>query len=73
VVNASGFYKLGGELRQIHLLESPVVNKLITTYPINGTNEVAKISYQEGKIWINSDQYFDHVPQVAWDFYIGGY
>jgi len=26
-----------------------------------------------GKVWINSTQYFDKVPQVAWDFYIGGY
>jgi len=29
--------KLGGELRQIHLLESPVVNKFITKYPVDGT------------------------------------
>jgi predicted helicase len=65
--------KLGGELRQIHLLESPVVNKFITTYPINGSNEVAKLPYVDGKVWINSDQYFDHVPLVAWEFYIGGY
>jgi len=67
------FVKLGGELRQIHLLESPVVNKFITTFPVNGSNEVTKLKYEDGKVWINGDQYFDHVPQVAWDFYIGGY
>jgi predicted helicase len=74
--NADTFWKmvkLGGELRQIHLLDSPVVNKFITTYPINGSNEVTKIKYEDGKAWINIDQYFDHVPQVAWEFYIGGY
>lgn len=34
--------KLGGEIRQIHLLESPTVEKYITQYPIGGTNEVSK-------------------------------
>lgn len=37
-INVDTFWnlvKLGGELRQIHLLESPVLNKLITTYPVN--------------------------------------
>jgi predicted helicase len=65
--------KLGGELRQIHLLESPIVNKFITTYPVNGSNNVTKLKYEDGKVRINLDQYFDHVPQVAWEFYIGGY
>ncbi|MBC7411537.1 MAG: hypothetical protein H7331_03675 [Bacteroidia bacterium] len=26
-----------------------------------------------GKVYINDTQYFDNVPQVAWEFYIGGY
>ena len=26
-----------------------------------------------GKVRINETQYFDKVPQVAWEFYIGGY
>jgi len=34
--------KLGGELRQIHLLESPVVEKYITQYPVDGNNVVTK-------------------------------
>jgi predicted helicase len=75
-INVDTFWnlvKLGGELRQIHLLESPVVNKFITTYLINGSNEVLKLNYEDGKVWINVDQYFDHVPNVAWEFYIGGY
>ena len=66
--------KLGGELRQIHLLESDVVNDFITQYPINGDDVVTKkASYEDGKVWISKTQYFDHVPQVAWEFYIGGY
>lgn len=34
--------KLGSELRQIHLLESPVVEKYITQYPEDGNNVVDK-------------------------------
>jgi len=65
--------KLGGEIRQIHLLESPKIQKYITQYPIDGDNEVGKTKYQDGKVFINDTQYFDNVPQVAWEFYIGGY
>jgi len=38
--------KLGGELRQLHLLESPVVSQLITTYPVGGDNVVVKPWYE---------------------------
>lgn len=65
--------KLGGEIRQIHLLESPTVEQYITQYPIDGTNEVIKPKYENGKVYINETQYFDNVPEVAWNFFIGGY
>ncbi len=65
--------KLGGEIRQIHLLKSPTVEQYITQYPIDGDNVVGKTKYKDGKVYINDTQYFDNVPQVAWEFYIGGY
>jgi predicted helicase len=76
--------KLGGEIRQIHLLESPKVEKYITSYPQDGDNSVTtKIgkkdwelfdeAQQLGRIWINETQYFDNIPVAAWEFYIGGY
>jgi predicted helicase len=65
--------KLGGEIRQIHLLESPVVEKPISKYPETGTNIVGKPKYENGKVMINETQYFEDVPEVAWNFYIGGY
>ena len=65
--------KLGGEIRQIHLLESPIVEQYITRYPIDGDNVVGKPKYKDGKVHINDTQYFDNVPLVAWEFYIGGY
>jgi predicted helicase len=65
--------KLGGELRQIHLLESPIVENYITGYPEDGDNVVKKPSCKEGNVYINDTQYFSNVPEVAWNFYIGGY
>lgn len=65
--------KLGGEIRQIHLLESPTVEKYITQYPMDGDNIVTKPKYQDGKVYINNTQYFNFVPEIAWNFYIGGY
>ncbi|MDP3927985.1 MAG: type ISP restriction/modification enzyme, partial [Bacteroidota bacterium] len=72
--------KLGGEIRQIHLLESPSDEKYITQYPEDGSNLVVKPRFDsdlrddnKGKMYINDTQYFDNVPQIAWDFYIGGY
>lgn len=65
--------RLGGELRQIHLLESPAVEKYITKYPADGDNVVNKIKYQDGKVYINDTQHFANVPEVAWSFFIGGY
>ena len=83
--NVDTFWKLaelGGELRQIHLLESPTVEQFITAYPQNGDNVVGKIRFEislpgrgegVGCVWINDTQYFSGVPQIAWEFYIGGY
>ena len=65
--------QLGGELRQIHLLESSTVEKYITQYPEDGDNIVTKPTYKNGNVYINETQYFANVPEVAWNFYIGGY
>lgn len=78
--------ELGGEIRQIHLLESPKVNQFITSYPNDGDNVVTRkmitaspgweATNEEknfGRVWINNLQYFDGVPLIAWEFYIGGY
>ena len=46
---------------------------LTTTYPVSGTNEVEKLEYKDGKVYINLTQYFDGVSQEVFDFYIGGY
>ncbi|MEX0621690.1 MAG: type ISP restriction/modification enzyme [Candidatus Woykebacteria bacterium] len=65
--------KLGRELRALHLLESPKLNKFITTYPESGDDVVEKVEYKDGNVFINAKQYFGKVPEVAWNFWIGGY
>ena len=34
---------------------------------------IDKVKYQDDKVYINETQYFAEVPEVAWNFYIGGY
>ncbi len=64
---------LGSQIRKIHLLESDKLNTLAIGYPVSGDNIVTKLVFAEGKVYINDTQYFDNVPEVAWNFYIGGY
>jgi predicted helicase len=74
--NVTQFWQLVGlgcELRQLHLLEGSVINQCITRYPQSGSNLVDKLQYEDGKVYINDTQYFEGVPQIAWEFYIGGY
>jgi predicted helicase len=65
--------KLGAELRGLHLLESPKANKCITTFPVEGSDTVDKVAYKDGNVFVNEEQYFGKVPEIAWDSYIGGY
>ncbi|MEO8886111.1 MAG: type ISP restriction/modification enzyme [Mucilaginibacter sp.] len=65
--------KLGGQIRQLHLLESSMVDNYITSYPQDGDNVVTAIRYEAGKVYINPTQYFEGVPDTTWQFYIGGY
>jgi predicted helicase len=65
--------ELGTQLRELHLLESEKVNDFISSYPEDGSNIVTKPAYKNGNVYINDAQYFANVPEVAWNFYIGGY
>lgn len=65
--------KLGSQLRQVHLLQSSLLDENNISYPIDGDNIIDKPEYKNSQVWINQTQYFDNVPETAWDFYIGGY
>lgn len=64
---------IGESLRKLHLLESDKLEKVDILYPIDGSNNIEYVSYNDEKVWINDKQYFDNVPALAWNYYIGGY
>jgi predicted helicase len=77
--NAAVFKKLakiGGELRETHLLKAkPTASERnrIANFPKGGGNAVEDVRFANGKVYINDEQYFDHVPEEAWGMFIGGY
>ena len=77
--NAAVFKKLakvGSELRETHLLKaSPSASgrKSVANFPIDGNRLIEDVRFVNGKVYINDEQYFDHVPEEAWGMFIGGY
>jgi len=65
--------KIGNKLRNLHLMIDPECEKLITKYSVAGGNFIEKVKYENGNVYINTNQNFGGVPGVAWNFYIGGY
>jgi predicted helicase len=65
----------GQELIRVHLMQSPLLDKFITEFPVKGDNVVEKVAYnlENGRVWINPQQYFGGVPQTIWAFHVGGY
>jgi len=76
--NVEQFWKLvelGGELRRLHLMKDVKLQDGMADFNIEGSCIVEKVEKDDtaDKVYINDAQYFDNVPLVAWNFYIGGY
>jgi Type ISP C-terminal specificity domain len=60
-------------------MTSPLLTDLSTTFPTVGSDEVEKLDFDInpdnniGRVFINAEQYFGNVPEIAWKFWIGGY
>ena len=65
------YRKYGEQLRKLHLMTD--IPPSSVTFPIGGDCVVDKPVYNNGRVYINKTQYFDNVPQSAWEFYVGGY
>ena len=71
----------GETLRKLHLMDpaaiGPTPYTFMTVDGAEGDNVVDKPRFEDGpetgRVWINKTQYFADVPEVSWDFYIGGY
>ncbi len=66
---------LGKQLVELHLLKSPLLFQPEAKYPVMGTDKVEKREYQEktGRVFINSEQYFEGIPKEVWEYRIGSY
>ena len=73
---------IGNKLRKLHLMEE--IPPQAISFDIEGDNAVSEIRFEKeipdqvgedigGKVYINKTQYFGNVPELAWNFYIGGY
>ena len=62
----------GEELRELHLMED-LPNSTGISFPQAGTLQVDCYRWEQNRVYINSEQYFEGVPESAWNFYIGGY
>jgi len=68
---------LGEELIALHTMQRSPPH--LTRYPAAGSNLVDKVRYAEpsgaagGRVYVNTEQYFDGVPPAVWDVHIGGY
>ena len=65
--------KLGKQLADLHLLHSDDLRKTISKFPFTKINKVEKLKYEDGKVWLNNEQYFDGVKENVWKYQIGGY
>ncbi len=70
--------KLGKQLADLHLLKSKDLEKTISKFPVDGTNKLEKLHFDStqrnnGKVWINKEQYFDGIREEVWQYHIGGY
>ena len=64
---------LGQRLIDLHLMRHAEAWQPAATYPVDGSHTVDAPRWDGGKVWINDQQYFDNVPERAWQFFIGGY
>jgi predicted helicase len=62
----------GEELRHLHLMEDLPHSKDVS-FPVGGTMQIDCYRREQNRVYINSEQYFEGVPESAWNFYIGGY
>ncbi len=77
--------KLGTELIELHLMESPKLDHFITTYTGPKNPEVGRVGWSDGTVWLDAAATkkgqpatpgtigFRGVTEDVWKFHIGGY
>lgn len=67
------YAEIGNQLRELHLMHNVPMAASVAAYPEEGDNLVEQPKWIDNKVYINAKQYFNNVPESAWNFYIGGY
>jgi predicted helicase len=67
--------EVGRSLMDTHLLRdaAPGLSETRARFPKMGSNMVEEVRFDAGRVFINAEQFFDNVPQAAWEMPIGGY
>ena len=67
--------RLGGELTELHLLESPKLDQHITEFIGGRSPEVEKVSWSRSTVWLDKAETtgFRGVREEVWNFHVGGY
>lgn len=68
-----GIARIGAHLRELHLMDTPVENKLGIELLGDGNNTVSGFRFANGKAYINRTRYFSNVREDIWDFRFAGY
>ncbi|HMO42262.1 MAG TPA: hypothetical protein PKB04_02835 [Phenylobacterium sp.] len=65
----------GEALRRLHLMEPAALGETPYVFDGDGDDVVAAgyPKFTDGRVFINPNQRFEGVPEVAWNFFIGGY
>ena len=72
----------GAQLRKLHLMEDAAIGAAPYQFIGLGDSVVAKVAFKPlgekdglvtGAVYINATQAFQDVPEISWNFYIGGY
>lgn len=63
----------GEKLVELHLFKSPEPDKPVVKFQGKGDNRVEKLKYEQGRLYINKEQYFEFIEPEIWSYRIGGY
>jgi hypothetical protein len=62
---------LGKELVDLHLVKTKLGSSI--RFDVQGSNIAEFAKFRDGKVYVNSTQFFEGIPKKTWDFYVGAY
>ena len=63
----------GKRLVDLHLLKSTEIAPPVAKFQGKGDNKIEKVKYENGRLYINQNQYFEGITNDIWEYQIGGY